>query len=490
MTHRPTIRVLLIEDSPTDADLLAIELEDVATVNFSIDTVECLSDGLRQLEVNSYDVVLLDLNLPDSFGVDTCRRVHRAKPSQAIIVLTGLADEERAYESFKVGAQDYLVKGQHGGEVLTRAIRYAIERQASQLEMQHANERLRLISEQLPAVIWTTDRALRFTAPTTHCLGNTQQIRADVGIEMSAWCERFNASSELCDAHQEAVLGRSVSVDLRWKSRSYSVHIEPLRDATSEIVGTIGVSLDVSQQRRMSEELHAARQVQQALFPRQAPHLPGFDIAGQVFPAEETAGDCFDFITMHDGWLGLAVGDVAGHGLGPALLTAELRAYLRLLATMHSNVPQILEAANRLIASDLEDFRFVTLFFGRLHAASHRFEYASAGHTAYVVRASGKTETLASTGVPLGLFPETHFTAGDAIELRSGDVLVLPTDGIQEAQTPDRKMFGTDRFLRFVHNHRHEPAMTIIQELRAALGEFTQQSTLSDDMTAVIVRVL
>ena len=108
MTIRTSIRVLLIEDSPTDADLLAIELEDVNSANFSIDTVETLSDGLRLLSTNQYDVVLLDLNLPDSYGIETCQRTHLATPSTPIIVLTGLADEERALECFKVGAQDYI----------------------------------------------------------------------------------------------------------------------------------------------------------------------------------------------------------------------------------------------------------------------------------------------------------------------------------------------------------------------------------------------
>ncbi len=490
MPPLPSIRVLLIEDSPTDRDLLAISLEDVTSARFEIQSAETLAEGLQQLAEQSFDVVLLDLNLPDSYGVETCDRLHRTAPSVPIIVLTGLSDEERALAAFKVGAQDYLVKGQCDGALLYRAITYAIERHASNERVRQADERLRLISAQLPAVLWTTDAGMRFTAPTTHCLANTDASCASVGADIGEWCATHDIPPNLIVAHGQGLRGQSASLNLNWRQKSYSVHVEPLKNAAGVIIGTIGLSLDISQQQRMRDELNAARQVQQALFPHAAPHVPNFDIAGNVFPAEETAGDCYDFIPMRGGWTGLVVGDVAGHGLGPALLMAELRAYLRMLATLHENVADILMAANRLIASDLEDYRFVTLFFGRLHAESRRFEFASAGHTGFVIRNSGQTETLSSTGVPLGLFGESVIELGRVIELHPGDLLLLPTDGIQEAQNANRKMFGIDRMLSFVHAHRHEPAAAIIEGLRTEIADFTGSSRLADDTTAIIARTL
>lgn len=490
MSPLPSIRVLLVEDSPTDADLLAIALEDVTSARFEIQTVETLAAGLALLDEPGFDVVLLDLNLPDSFGVETCERAHRAAPSVPIIVLTGLADEERALASFKVGAQDYLVKGQCDGELLSRAIRYAIERQASKERMRQADERLRLISQQLPTVLWTTDAGMRFTAPTTHCLANSDMCRAVVEQDLGEWCATHDLPPSLIVAHGQALRGQSASLEFSWNQRAYSVHVEPLRDSNGAVIGTIGLSFDISQQQRMRDELNAARQVQQALFPRTAPALPNFDIAGKVFPADETAGDGFDFIPMRDGWTGLVVGDVAGHGLGPALLMAELRAYLRLLATLHVDVAQILMAANRLISSDIEGHRFVTVFMGRLHAESRRFEFASAGHTAYVIRSTGSTETLASTGIPLGLFADSPIERGPNVTLNPGDILLLPTDGIQEAQDANRKMFGVERMLSFVQTHRHESAATIIDGLRDAIAEFSGSRTLNDDTTAIIARAL
>ena len=146
MHTRPTIRVLVIEDSITDAELISIYLEDVSTADYQVDTTDTLQRGLNAIRNTRFDVILVDLSLPDSFGIDTCRRVFEAAPDIAIIVLTGLDDEEKPLDAMKAGAQDYLVKGQIDGSVLSRAIRYSIERQKAHEQQRQNNERMRLIT--------------------------------------------------------------------------------------------------------------------------------------------------------------------------------------------------------------------------------------------------------------------------------------------------------------------------------------------------------
>ncbi len=490
MTLKSRFSVLLIEDSPSDAALLAISLEDIPSAAFSIDTVETLAAGIKLLSANKYDAVLLDLNLPDSFGIETCVRIHEHASSVPIIVLTGLDDEEKALEAVKVGAQDYLVKGNCDGALMTRAIRYAVERQIAIDQQRQTDERLRLITEQLPAVLWTTDSHLCFTAPTMHCLLNQGAPRPEIGQSLSEFIDHPDSSCPLMTAHRNALKGESVSLDFRWNDRSLSVHVEPFRDASLRIVGTIGIALDISQQKRMREELIAAQQVQQALFPRASPELPGFDIAGRVFPADETAGDYFDFIPMVNGSLGLVVGDVTGHGLGPALLMAELRAYLRAISSMYSDVAAILMAANHFLASDLEECRFVTLFFGRYEPQTRTLHYASAGHYGHLLKADGSFVTLESTGLPLGMLDNTCIETGRPTLIEPGDILVLPTDGFHEAQTAARKMFGLNRVLAFIHEHRQLPSAEIIDGLRQAIANFTGRPSVTDDATIIIARCL
>lgn len=488
MISRPDIRVLLIEDSPTDAELIRIGLEDVRTAEFQVVTAETLEDGLAQLRASTFDIVLVDLSLPDCAGIETCVRVHDSYPETPLIVLTGLDDEETALEAMKVGAQDYLVKGQIDNGLLPRSIRYSIERQRAVEEKRKADERMKLLTEQLPAVLWTTDTDLRLTEPSTHFL--VRDSRSCAGMTLHELFETDDDHFAPIKAHREALEGESISLEFRWKGHSYSVYVEPLRDAALKIIGTIGISLDISTQKRLQSEVNAARHVQQSLFPDEAPVVPGFDIAGAVFPAEETAGDYYDFIPMPDDCLGLVVGDVTGHGLGPALLMAELRAYLRALASSRPHSGEILMLANRFLAGDLEEHRFVTLFFVRLDVAHRTFTHASAGHCAFLIRASGEVDDLKSTGLPLGLIPDTIINTSFPIDLSPGDILFIPTDGFQEAHTKKHELFGLDRCLQLVRENATKPAAEIIRLLHLAVCEHVGSDSTPDDMSAIIVRCL
>ena len=490
MQSRPTFRVLLIEDSDSDADLIQVFLAQVRSADYIVEWADTLADGIARVEAGEFDVILLDLSLPDSFGMDTCKQAHAAAPHVPIIVLTGLDDEDAALGAIKVGAQDFLVKGKIDGDVLSRGIRYAIERQKTQAEVQEKTERLRLISEQLPAVIWTTDTNLHITAPSTEVLVPNKDGRDLVGVGLTEYFETDNLEFPPIAAHSRAVQGASVSLDYRWKGLSLSVHVEPLRDAVGTIIGTIGVSLDVSSELRMQDELNAARHVQQALFPRSAPEIEGFDIAGVVYAAEETAGDYFDYIPMADDCIGLVVGDVTGHGLGPGLLMAELRAYLRALAGTKPHSGEILMLANRFLSADLEEHRFVTLFYIRLDPVNRSFTYASAGHCGYLIKSSGDVETLKSTGLPLGLIADTIFNTSLPTTIEPGDILFVPTDGFQEAHKLGNELYSLERTLQFIADRRDNPALEILEALKDDVCDFVGSPHVPDDMTAIIARCL
>jgi DNA-binding response OmpR family regulator len=123
------IRVLLIEDDPDDALLLKESLAEAGAVNFQLVLAVCLADGLKRTREQVFDVILLDLNLPDSRGLETLSRLRAQAPPAPIVVLTGLDDERLAVTTLQAGAQDYLVKGRANSDLVSRAIRYAIERQ-------------------------------------------------------------------------------------------------------------------------------------------------------------------------------------------------------------------------------------------------------------------------------------------------------------------------------------------------------------------------
>jgi serine phosphatase RsbU (regulator of sigma subunit) len=241
---------------------------------------------------------------------------------------------------------------------------------------------------------------------------------------------------------------------------------------------------------RLREEIRLARQIQQKLFPA-APLPPaGFDISGASYPAEATGGDYFDYIPMRDGGLGVVIGDVSGHGFGPALLMAELRAYLRAFLLTRTDVGEIVALLNRALADDAPEGHFATLLLARLDPGSRSFVYASAGHIpGYILAPCGKVRaTLPATGMPLAVLPDGDFTAATTPPLEPGELLLLLTDGIMEAHRPDGTLFGTDRVFEVVRANQGRPAREIVDTLYATVRAFCEGQGQLDDMTAIIIK--
>jgi signal transduction histidine kinase/DNA-binding response OmpR family regulator len=151
------MRILLVEDNPGDARLIATMLAEPPSFLFTLDCVDRLSDALRLLPTQSFDVVLLDLSLPDSQGLDTLARTRSDAPSAPIIVLTGLKDEATGIAAVKMGAQDFLVKGQIDGSLIARSMRYAIERKSAEEQLRHQQERVTALYEIHKAISSTLD---------------------------------------------------------------------------------------------------------------------------------------------------------------------------------------------------------------------------------------------------------------------------------------------------------------------------------------------
>jgi len=238
------------------------------------------------------------------------------------------------------------------------------------------------------------------------------------------------------------------------------------------------------------EQFRVAQEIQQRLFPKASPHFAPFDIAGASYPAEATGGDYFDYLPLADGSLGVVVADVTGHGVGPALLMAEARAYLRSLALDTTDVGEILTRLNRLLADDVDPERYVTLLLAKLNTNPLSLVYASAGHPAcYVLEASGKVKgRLKHTGLPLGVPPRCAYPTAP-VTLSPGDIVLLLTDGIEEAESPENDLFGTERVLSIVRAHAQRTAGEILEALFIAVKNFSPGNRQADDLTAVVLKV-
>lgn len=291
-------------------------------------------------------------------------------------------------------------------------------------------------------------------------------------------------------------------------STSY-VHIlkVPLHDSHGDTIGMQGIFCDITERKRAEEEMartaaefRVARRIQQKLFPTTTPQVAGwdigsatfgFDIGGASYPAEAIGGDYYDYLSLRDGCLGIAIGDVSGHGVGPALLMAEVRAYLRAFAQLGPDPGEILRLVNRILLPDMEGDRFITLLLARLDPQRRLFSYASAGHsTGYIFNAGGEVkQSLPSTSIPLGIMDGCNFPSTAPIFLDPGDLVLFLTDGIVEARAPDGVIFGTQRTIDLVRVYRHDSARAIVENLYYAVCAYTQNQPQYDDITATVIKV-
>jgi len=284
------------------------------------------------------------------------------------------------------------------------------------------------------------------------------------------------------------VINRKKTGELYWTQQT----ITSMRDEAGHLTHFVSVSQDVTKLRKKQEQefqLQLARDVQQRFYAA-APVIPGFDIGGSTNPADETGGDYFDFITMADNSLLIAVADAKGHGFSSALVMALTRAYVRSFAAMQLELDEILTRVNQMLLKDLEHGHFVTLFLARLRPHDGTLSYASAGHVpGFVLLKSGELKcSLESSGPPLGLFPGSQFALHQAIHLEPEQIAVFLTDGVTESTTPDGSQFGTQRVLDYVGSRRHDRAADIACGIYQAARVFAQGDLQDDDITSVIIK--
>ncbi len=271
----------------------------------------------------------------------------------------------------------------------------------------------------------------------------------------------------------------------------------PKSDATTRTI-TRSLLYAIERQRgRLAErqnlliqsDLDVAREIQQHLLPKIPPQITGFDIAGRCQQAEAVGGDFFDFIPLADGHWDLLVADVSNHGVAPALIMVGARHLVRTCAHTSAHVGEILTVTNRSVFKEGWEACFVTMFLCRLEPRTRTATYASAGHPAFVIDATGNVRTLDYSGHPLGIDGECSYKVDGSVTLQPGDILLLMTDGVWEAGATNGRMFGTQRALDLIHEHRDKPAATIVDILVAAAQEFCTSGVVRDDITTVLVKV-
>jgi sigma-B regulation protein RsbU (phosphoserine phosphatase) len=241
----------------------------------------------------------------------------------------------------------------------------------------------------------------------------------------------------------------------------------------------------------MASEIELARRIQEGLRPRRLPEVPGLRLAAWQETAEKTGGDYYDVMEAPLGSLDLLVCDVSGHGLASTVLMSAARAYLRALHLVESNPQKLFEKLNRLITPDIPSDSFATLVACRIGPAGDAC-YVSAGHLPPLVYrpATGSFDGLEETDLVLGWSTETTYRAHAIEPLKPGDLVVLATDGLYEAASPDGRLWGLDAVKSAIADAAHEGAHGVIEALRAGVFGHAEQLFLADDITLLVAEKL
>ena len=246
---------------------------------------------------------------------------------------------------------------------------------------------------------------------------------------------------------------------------------------------------------RMQQSLNLAKGVQQNLLPKRNLKVNGFDIAGKSIYCDETGGDYYDFITIEDAdnqKIGVAIGDVSGHGIPSALLMATVRSSLRQRVSLPGSIAKIISDVNRQLVRDVEDSgQFMTMFFLALDTETGHLQWVRAGHDPAILYdpQSDSFDELGGSGIALGVDDEWIYRANEKTDFSNGQIIFSSTDGIWEARNKKGEMLGKEPILDAIRQNASSEAEQIVDAIFYTLNEFIDDVKIEDDITSVVIKM-
>jgi NarL family two-component system response regulator LiaR len=451
-------------------------------------------------------------------GIEAIRRITARRPEARILVLTSFATNEKVFPAIKAGALGYLLKDSEP-EVLVQAIRQAhrgessihptiarklleelsplverpatpkqlLERELAVLQRVAQGQSNQEIADRLVMNEAEVHTHISNILSKLHLVSRTQAVLYALQEGLASLDDTAPDSlSRLLGAFRE--VGDSVS-SASGEGAPQEVtqpHLpeEPLSERELRVLRLI------AEHQTVAQELALAGEIQASFLPDALPDVAGWQLAATLEPARETSGDFYDFIPLPNGRFGLVIADVVDKGMGAALYMALCRTLIRTYAVEHDTQPELVfGAANRRILLDTHSKLFVTLFYGVLEPSTGLLTYCNAGHNPpYLLRDQNKgpVQALRRTGMPLGIFEDVSWEQ-NSVQLAPGDVLVLYTDGIPEAQDRQEAFFGEKRLQEIVQSNLGRSAQEIQDALLAEVRRFRGDASQNDDITLMVV---
>jgi len=506
------------------------------TDGFRVEQAADLAGGIVLIRRSHFDVVLLDLELPGCQGLDALCRFYQAAASVPIVALAGRAKSGLTAEAIAHGAQDCLFKEGLDPAVLEQTARNAISRHQHQQSFIDDRTLLRALMKFIPDSIYFKDTRSRFMmmSEAQSKKFHLAEPSEAIGKTDHDFFSGSHADQALADEQKIMRTGRPlVGIEEKetWPDGSetwVSTTKMPLRDAAGRIIGTFGISRDITENKRMqdalalrkrqleqkneqiADELKMARELQLAMLPNEFPTFlnggksPG-ESALEFFsfyrPNGSVSGDFFTVTALSDSKVGVFICDVMGHDVRAALVTAMLRSLVQDLGATVPDPGELLTKINHNLFSIFKQTgttMYATAFYLVADVARGEIHYASAAHPEplQVRRTAGLVERLAGNGSPgrvkgpaLGLFADAQFPTHNR-KLEAGDLIALYTDGLIEINSLDQQQIFTSELLTDAVLRRAQMLTSdLLAGVIAEIREFSGQPGFEDDVCLVGMEV-
>jgi serine phosphatase RsbU (regulator of sigma subunit)/DNA-binding NarL/FixJ family response regulator len=527
------IRVAIVDDQPLTRSGLNAFIRSAE----GLDLVGEATNGeeaIQLCELVQPDVVVMDLKMPIMDGISATRVLRQRWPDMLVLGLANFVDKGLAQSALEAGASGYLVKD-ITAEELADAIRQVyherkpvVPRALTSLEQTAILEQLQreidaeaidasrlanLLRRHLPAILPGCQIEVRlapgrelltFPADGNHRLPDEgwSWLLAQSSLHMACcdspapWDEEKTALSDLILApvlsHTDNRIlgGMAIWTEAAWTPMDdLLLMVEGLAQHISRALSLAQGVQERPARQNLVQELEAAAKIQADLLPARMPKLPGWEFAARLNPALETSGDFYDVIALAQNHWGLVMADVSDKGMGAALFMALSSTLIRTYAIQYPTLPALaISTVNERILKDTRSGMFVTAFYGVLDPVSGRLRYVNAGHNPPILVSRQKSKPvdyLRSTGMALGVMGDMIWKQKVA-RLSPGDVLVMYTDGVTDAQDERGLYYGEQRLLNAIRRSGSSAQETLAAILED-LDRFTSGMIRLDDITLLVL---
>lgn len=517
-------RLLLIEKDSTCAQLLPPGA-------FEVVQAQTLAAGLEKINSQTYDLILVDLVLPDGHGLDAFTQIRGAAPQTPIVVFAEVDSEEIAARTLSLGAQDYLIRPHLDGQVLTVTIRKTLDRHYCQLTHNYEGFLLQTLMNNIPDAVYFKDTRSRFlmisrALSKKHRLVDPQQA---VGKSDADYFTAPHAEQALADEQTIMRTGQTmegIEESETWPDGSVtwvSSTKMPLRNQSGRIIGTFGISRDITARKcaqmalaeqsqilhkknqQIEDELKMARELQLAMLPQDFPAVSVGACSGEALkfysyymPSGAVSGDFFDVFQLSDTSVGIFICDVMGHDVRAALVTAMIHALVEDLSMKTADPGQLLSDINLAL---FKVFRqagttmFATALYMVADVATGKLSYSNAAHPhpLRLKRPAGTVDVLGHAtggkkGAALGLFKESKYSTNYET-MNVGDLMVFYTDGLIEEEAENGDIFSLERLAETIASRRELPPKELLAKVLDGIRQFSGHQEFSDDVCLLGVEV-